>query len=408
MNIRNRLTIPFLFTTFIAIQPALAQRRNIEASISASTDVARLEKIAASNEGAAAELTLPPDLAKNFPPGLPPPPGIVGWPKDLRTAAYARLGALGNKESLAAIQRLEAAAQKITLTPATASISAAIHPAFHFGDGPRRLLAQVQAADGATYALIPDGLMGADDLFLISTKTPDDPQSWSRPLLLEIPFGDITDLSLALKDAHTLVLHFTQNPPRPRMPGEERLPLSVPSSQPATQPGPHERTLDLDAIRKDTDRDGWTDIEEKRLGLDPANPDADGDSLRDGDDPCPRFAPPPNAARDEQTQILQRAIYATFGISGSRCLLLVDDKSPPVQLWGYAGPVLYNINREQWLKDHGSGGIFVGWKLTIEGNDATVDIKDWEGYLAGGSQKVFLCKIDGQWYVVERRRGLVA
>ena len=54
------------------------------------------------------------------------------------------------------------------------------------------------------------------------------------------------------------------------------------------------------------------------------------------------------------------------------------------------------------------GGIFISWSVKTDGDDATADISDWEGNLAGGSQTVTLRKIEGQWFVVGRRTGMVS
>src|SRR5689334_3603321 len=68
-----------------------------------STDVEWLEKIAGSAQFAS-------EVQGQSP---------IGMPKALRTAAYVRLGELGTPESVAAAARVEAAAAKTTLTPAT-------------------------------------------------------------------------------------------------------------------------------------------------------------------------------------------------------------------------------------------------------------------------------------------------
>jgi hypothetical protein len=48
--------------------------------------------------------------------------------------------------------------------------------------------------------------------------------------------------------------------------------------------------IDLKAVAADRDRDGLTDIAERRLGLDFAKEDSDGDGLPDGGDPLPLTA----------------------------------------------------------------------------------------------------------------------
>jgi hypothetical protein len=388
MQLTTLLVMATCSVTFAQYNPA-----TVTASIDASDDVAWLEKIAGADEATAkAE-------------GLKPANRLASSVKDLRTAAYARLGALGTKDALAAIDRIEAAAKKRVLNPAAVSLETWPHPCWHFGDSTPRSLAKVKAADGTTYALLSSTFLGAQDLFLISSKTADDPKSWSRPLLIDLPvFRGISAPSLAIKDAHSLLFRFTQNEPGSRgiMEGDPTPPQAAPEL------GPQERTLDLDEIRKDSDHDSLTDIEERRLGLDPNKADTDGDGLRDGDDPCPDLARA-NAAEDEKAQIIQRAVFATFGISGSRFLLIIDPKaSPRLQLWGYAGPVLYKPDPAQWRKDHGYAAIFVNWEVKTEGDTATVSLQDYEAPLAASSQEVILRKLNGQWYVIKRKLGFVS
>jgi hypothetical protein len=47
-------------------------------------------------------------------------------------------------------------------------------------------------------------------------------------------------------------------------------------------------TIPFADLERDSDGDGLTDLAEERLVTDPANPDTDGDGLRDGDDPLPQ------------------------------------------------------------------------------------------------------------------------
>src|SRR5262249_40617196 len=152
---------------------------------------------------------------------------------------------------------------------------------------------------------------------------------------------------------------------------------------------------------------GWTDIEEIRLGLDPKGADSDGDGRPDGNDVCPDYAPRPEDETDEELTILQRAIFATYGLSGSRDVLLVGKGSRRLQVWGYHGPILYNKDPDEWLDSHGSG-IRVNWAVSRDGDEATVTISDYEGPEAAGSQSVSLRRIGAEWYVIRREMGVVS
>jgi hypothetical protein len=164
---------------------------------------------------------------------------------------------------------------------------------------------------------------------------------------------------------------------------------------------------------KDSDGDGWTDIEEKRLGLDPQKADTDGDSIPDGQDVCPNYAPSAKDANDEEVEIIQKVVFATYGLSGSRDLLIAgltegrEVQFRKIQLWGYGGPVLYNPPGN-WAKDH-PGAFCVGWSVKrISETEAKVDLRDYEGPLASSWQEVFLRKIGRRWVVVKFGDGLIS
>jgi hypothetical protein len=161
-------------------------------------------------------------------------------------------------------------------------------------------------------------------------------------------------------------------------------------------------------VLRDQDGDGWTDVAEQRLGLDPQQNDTDGDGLADGLDPCPNFAPPAGQETNEEISILQKAIFATFGLTDSRYLLLVGPTSRKVQIWGYRGPVVYLERDHDWGKEFESAGIFVNWSVTRDGTEAKVTISDFEGPLAAGIQYIYLKKIRNVWIVRKRELGGVS
>ena len=64
--------------------------------------------------------------------------------------------------------------------------------------------------------------------------------------------------------------------------------------------------VEFAVVVQDSDEDGWTDLEESILGLDPASPDSDHDGLPDGMDANPLFAQ--NKAADD-AQMIAQAVY---------------------------------------------------------------------------------------------------
>lgn len=322
--------------------------------IARSEDVEWLESVAASLERATE---------------LKPPGGLGRHAKDLRTAAYCRLGALGTPEALAAVRRIEEAAK--VSKPTGESLGPLTHPAWHFADSTLNelLVASVEGENGVTYGIIRGSFLGGEDYYLISTATPADPATWSRPVWVQL----------------------WRSPRNNRMSYEEgdlRLELAY--------------TIPMRQTLEDSDGDGWTNFEEQTIGLREDAADTDGDGIGDGEDVCPDYAPPGEDREDEEVQIIQRAFFATFGLTDSRYLLLVGSDSRKVQLWGYAGPVLYR-DRESWKLSHERGGVFVDWEIRERTDtEAKVRIHDWEGPEAGGTQEVLLKKMDGEWFVVGR------
>jgi hypothetical protein len=330
------------------------------ARVEASTDVAWLERVA-SSAAAAREAQ---------------GQSRIGQPKQLRIAAYARLGALGAPESLAAIGRVERVLAAQPLLPTTVTLDPWPAVGLHMGDPPALLVAQIIAPDARTYGVASAQLLGGHDFFLLATRTPHDPTTWSRPKLIApaAPFHYGEPASLAWAGPRRLTF----------MVADRTMPIVI------------------DDVERDSDGDGWTDREEARLGTNPHHRDSDGDGIPDGRDVCPLFARPADNRADETGAILQKAIFATFAMSGSRDLLYVRPGSPRIHVAGYGGPMLYD--REIPADGNGGGGTWVGWKIASrDATTASVEVNDWEGMLAAGSVDVELRKIDGAWVVVSVR-----
>lgn len=385
---RNVLHFAFALVASLALAAGAAARQD---DLSKSNDVARLEEVAG-----------PPAA-----PGVEPAgarPARAG--KGLRRSAYVRLGAIGTAESIAALKRVEARWREVVPAAPVTGVEAWAHPAWHFGDSDAKPLATVKDAAGVTYAVVPGTMMGSLDLFLTTSRTPDDKNSWTRPLLIPEPiYRGVSDPKLALEGDDTLRFTFTQGEPGPRGIMEGQV-TPVPA---APKTGPQSWALSLRELRRDTDGDGWTDIEEQRLGLDPRRADTDGDGVADGRDVCPDYAPPAAEARDEEAQMIQRAFLALYGLSGSRHVLFVGAKSKRVQLWGYAGPILYGTDVKGFQQKYPEGYVTVSWSLKKKGADeAVVQMSDFEGPLAASGQDLRLKKIGGEWFVVENLGGWIS
>lgn len=341
---------------------------NFAAEVSVdATDEAWLERIAV-DPGSDARISRSSVLSSSY--------------RDIRVHAFARLGELGTAEDLAAIERLERRISETIQTPATVSLRGYAHPAWHFGDEPARLIAETDRG-GVRIAVVPDSLLGGLDLFLVTNRTPNDDATLTRPILLPVKWTPQANRDTRLSAAP-----------------DGRLILSV---------GAQRHVIDEAEIARDSDGDGWTDIEEARLGLRADQADSDGDGIPDGRDACPLLPASLETVTGDEREILRSALFAVFAVGGSRHLLLVDDPSPKIHLDGYGGPVLYGVDREKWAAEHEYVGVRVAWQILARTNDeAVVEIRDHEGPMAGGSQKVYLRKAGARWVVVGRVPGWVS
>jgi hypothetical protein len=237
---------------------------------------------------------------------------------------------------------------------------------------------RVRTADGREYAALPLDLYGARSVFVAWR----DGDGWSRPRFVPIATG-LNRVALTLSAPGELVATFT--------PYATDRASNVPSPQ----------RLVVAEITKDADGDGWTDLEEAQLGLDPAEKDSDGDGIADDRDSTPLFDAR-TGQPSEEDRILQRAIFANFGMTGASHALFADVKARRLQLYGIPGPIIYT-DSDQPLRERG-GGVHVSWRLLERGEDsATVEIVDYEGPLAASGEHVTLRRIAGAWYAVSRR-----
>ncbi|MBI5831812.1 MAG: hypothetical protein HZB16_05780 [Armatimonadetes bacterium] len=348
-------------------------------TVGESRDVALLERIASSPSAAAA---------------LNPAGGMGDGAKDLRTVAYARLGELNTPDSLAAVDRIEAAARQVRPSAGGWDVYSGMHPAFHYDDTPFEPRACLTLVNGRTYAMVTGSWMAGFDIYL--TWQEDRARgTWARPRLAASVEDYVTLTSLSPAPIEAIRCDYTR---QYFVPTPERRGRMASEARSVTV-----RLLDTLA---DSDSDGWTDREERRLGLDPFNADTDGDGISDGNDITPDFAPP--AAETDEDVLVQKAFYAAYGLSGAHHVMLATPDCRPVALWGYAGPVLYKAGRQAWDKQRRGSKISVTWQVTVRRDLATVHLYDHEGPLAAGHQDVRLVRREGRWVVVDRRLGAVS
>jgi hypothetical protein len=180
-------------------------------------------------------------------------------------------------------------------------------------------------------------------------------------------------------------------------------------------PVPPSLRVPLAAIEQDTDGDGWTDIEERALGLRPDLDDTDGDGISDRLDATPLHKPAPGEERDEDAEIIRRAWFAAYAMSGSRYAIFVPPGHRAVQLYGLTGPVLFDVAlpsrtgcgrgaRPGIVCPPVVGGAQVSWTLTRPGpTDAVMTFSTAVGLNYRSTARAALKKIGDDWVVVECR-----
>ena len=335
------------------------------ASIRNSTDLAWLERVL-TDDGVARALTEPRNYST----------------KAARTAAYARLGQIGTPESIATVERVEATFAKIPMLSRTVQTGVRFpHPAPHMSDLLLTSIAPFRVAGGRSYSLLELDMFGPRAPYLLIQKPGE--RDWSGPYLAgpSLPNDRRAGRQLAIGSASD-----TEIRPELRFQADA-----------AQTPIPLEPILIADVLR-DSDGDGWTDLEERALGTDERRRDTDGDGIPDGEDICPTYAPSAGETSEDDAQILRRAIFAVFGLSRSHFAILVDGTSQKLQLSGFAGPVVYDQKRPDNI---GPGGTYVRWQLTSKsGDSARVYLYDWEGNLAASSNEATLRRVGDRWIVV--------
>jgi len=330
--------------------------------IAQSTDVSWLEHVAGDFAFAQSEYQ-----ARNGNTGI----------KNTRQQAFIRLGALATTDSLAAIRRIEKAAHGRSILPPAVVLGARqSHAAPHMSDGTWSTETRFSRADGVEIGAMHLGLYGWNSVFVIRREP--GAATWSRPYFVPMPqFSEAFPITLTEVAGNRLRIELAPDPRRATL-----------------RPFPDVVELSLEELVRDSDGDGWSDVEERELGLSSRSKDSDGDGIPDNCDAAPGYRERPQEVNDE-TPLLKRTVFTQFGFTEAPHALFARDGVPRIQPDGLPGPVIYGQARS---------GVLVTWKVTSRTEtEATVEITDFEGALAASGEEFTLRKIDGEWFVVSKR-----
>jgi len=244
------------------------------------------------------------------------------------------------------------------------------------------------------YAVVVSETYGPFAPFVLMRTSAD--SRWQRPRLIGAPIPNASSFDTVVTvDRDALAIAFQRRPATSTV---------VPVPSPLRVP--------LTAIEQDTDGDGWTDVEERALGLRPDLDDTDGDGISDRVDVTPLHKAAPGEERDEDAQIIRRAWFAAYGLTGSRFAIFVPPGHRAVQLYGLAGPVLFDrALPERTGCGRGAragvtcppiiGGAQVSWTLTRPtSTEANITFSTVVGLNSPRTTRVTLKKIGNDWIVI--------
>jgi hypothetical protein len=167
-------------------------------------------------------------------------------------------------------------------------------------------------------------------------------------------------------------------------------------------------TFRWEDLRRDRDRDGWTDLLEARFHTDAENADTDADTVPDPLDPAPRGSGPPLEDGCSGKAALTTAFFANWaGRDWNQPVFVVGPPEVNLQYEGYMGPVIYltydeaSALQEEVGLDAATYVFLPGPDLVTidaDGEQATVPVEEFRGGLNAVGQEVRLRCVEERWY----------
>ena len=239
---------------------------------------------------------------------------------NLRAEAYLHLAGTGGKEGLEAV--LAARNSRTLLEPILKRALNGYLNAGEFGKKPKPL-AEKKDTNGNVWGLLESGVLGsAGDLWLAQKDTAG---SWSKAYFTGVSTSGISRWA-------------KPKPPEPKFAGK--------TAKQLTRGEWFKVLVGSSELMKDSDGDGLTDIEERRLGTNPNSKDTDGDGDGDDVDPWPNAAP---RQLSNAEQVLATVFEARFHGDGGfgAGLFFAPEDIKPFELAGRNGPMLWVSSKEE-------------------------------------------------------------
>lgn len=250
--------------------------------------------------------------------------GIVGDKKAdevVRMQAYWHAAGTGGEAGLAAV--LKERRTREVLPPVAERLELG-----DMGKSPRdrkmsTLLEEAKDATGKSWGLVQSGVLASRGDLWIVEKSGD---KWINPIFLGVTLDGVSNWAK----------------PKPA----ERTVAGQTAAQ--VKAGGWKKLIPPDSsLTKDDDKDGLTNIMERRLGTDPAKADMDGDGDLDGVDPMPNAA---DAPKTDAEQILAAVMEARYHFNERNwpAVLSAEADGKPFEMVGWRGPVIWAIGGRSW------------------------------------------------------------
>ncbi len=316
----------------------------------------------------------------------------------LREEAYLHLAGTGGVAGLKAV--LAERERKASMRPLADRVLRGYLNAGEFGKSTKKLAERTDKA-GRVWGLFESGVLGnSTDLWLVEKVD----GRWINPLFTGTSTNSVSRWSKV-------------PPPAPTIGGKNGKQLAAGDWVNILVGNP--------AISTDTDKDGLTDLEEKRLGTDPRRADTDGDGVLDGVDPWPNAAPRPLT----ETEAIVAAVYEAryhFDDSEGVAVLSMPKGTKPLEFVGRRGIVMFDENAggprfESSLEQCYEHGVaFISVSGVREGRspslltwnadhtEATLIISTYFGGLNGTGYEATVRKFGDTWVVITMHMAFVS
>lgn len=318
----------------------------------------------------------------------------------MRQEAYWHVAGMGTPEAIATV--LKERHSRVLLRPLAARVLDGYYAGGEMGGAKHKVLAQRKDASGKTWGLLQSGVLGSGgDLWLVAQQD----GKWTHPLFTGLTLDGISRW-------------VKPQPPEPKFGGKTAKELAA--------GGWFDVLVGNAELAKDSDGDGLTDIEERRLGTDPNKADTDGDGDPDGVDPCPTS---PNRPLAEDEQVLAAVFEARYhfmndegavafeGFPGMKPFELPGRRGPTV--WFTEQPESRFVHPLEWCYEQGVGivrcfsesaseekPLALSWNKNH--TEATTIIAISYGGLNATGYKAVVRKFDGQWIVISMGMAFVS